>query len=67
MSVPGQVISRLTVAIALLLSAYLVMYGPTDLPWIVSTILHLYAVAALGVTALLIYQASSRALSAARH
>ena len=67
MSVPGQVISRLTVAIALLLSAYLVMYGPTDLPWIVSTILPLYAVAALGVTALLIYQASSRALSAARH
>ena len=67
MSVPGQVISRLTVATALLLSAYLVMYGPTGLPWIFSTVLHLYAIVALGVTALLIYQASSRALSAAQH
>ena len=66
MSIPGQIISRLAVATALLLSAYLVMYGPTGLPWIVSTALHLYAIAALGVTALLIFQASSRAISAAR-
>jgi len=65
-SMTGQVIGRLAVATVLLLSAYLVMYGLTGLPWIISTGLHLYAIAALGVAALLIYQASNRALSAAR-
>jgi hypothetical protein len=43
------------------------MYGPSDLPWIVSTGLHIYAIVALGVTALLIYQAGSRAFTATRN
>jgi hypothetical protein len=42
------------------------MYGPSGLPWIISTGLHIYAILALGFTALLIYQASSRALTATR-
>ena len=67
MSVLDQIISRFMIAAALLISAALVMYGPAGLPWIVSTVLHLYAIAALGVTALLIYQASSRAVTAVRH
>lgn len=67
MSVLDQIISRFMIAAALLVSAALVMYGPAGLPWIVSTVLHLYAIAALGVTALLIYQASSRAVTAVRH
>ena len=62
----GQAIGHLAVATVLLLSAYLVMYGLAGLPWIISTGLHLYAIAALGVAPLLIYQASNRALSAAR-
>lgn len=66
MNILARVIGRFAIAAALLLSAYLVMYGPAGLPWIVSTLLHLYAIAALGVTALLIYQASSRALTAVR-
>jgi hypothetical protein len=43
------------------------MYGPSGLPWIISTSLHIYAILALGVTALLIYQAGSRAFTATRN
>lgn len=55
----------MAIATALLASSYRVMYGSDGVPWIISTVLHIYAVAALGVTALLIYQAASRALAAA--
>jgi hypothetical protein len=42
------------------------MYRLAGRPWNVSTIFHLYAVAALGLAALLICQANSRYFSAAR-
>jgi len=43
------------------------MFGAGELPWVLSTILHLYAITAFGVTALMLYQASSRAIGAVRN
>jgi len=63
----GHVVSRFAIATSLLASAYWVLYGPSGLPWIISTSLHIYAILALGVTALLIYQAGSRAFTATRN
>jgi len=62
----GHVVARFAIATGLLASTYWVMYGPSGLPWIISTGLHIYAILALCFTALLIYQASSRALTATR-
>ncbi len=67
MNALGHVVARFAIATSLLASAYWVMYGPSDLPWIISTGLHIYAILALGVTALLIYQAGSRAFTATRN
>ncbi|MBT5319040.1 MAG: hypothetical protein HOL45_03965 [Chloroflexi bacterium] len=66
MNVLVEVVVRFAIATALLASSYWVMYGSSEAPWIVSTVLHIYAVSALGVTALLIYQAAGRVLTAAR-
>lgn len=62
----AHVTGRFAIATALLASAYWVMFGSGGLPWIVSTFLHLYAITAIGVTALLLYQAGTRVLSANR-
>ena len=66
MNVPSQIIAHFAVATAFSAYAYLVMYRLAGRPWNVSTIFHLYAVAALGLAALLICQANSRYISAAR-
>lgn len=63
----AHVSGRIAIAAALLASAYWVMFGAGELPWVLSTILHLYAITAFGVTALMLYQASSRAIGAVRN
>ena len=65
MNALAQVVVRFAVATALMASSYWVMYGSSGIPWIISTILHIYAVSALGVTALLIYQTASRVMDGA--
>ncbi len=66
MNALAGVSARFAIAATLLASAYWVMFGSGHLPWIVSTILHLYAVTTIGVTALLLYQAGGRAVDAIR-
>ncbi|MDA1257697.1 MAG: hypothetical protein O3C10_07625 [Chloroflexi bacterium] len=63
----AHVVGRFATATGLLASAYWVMFGSGELPWIISTILHLYAITAIGITALLLLQAGTRVVSIARH
>lgn len=62
----AHVTGRFAIAAALLASAYRVMFGSGELPWVLSTILHLYAITALGVTVLLLCQAGTRVFVAVR-